>query len=352
MTSRQPRAVPREGLTAPVFDGMGAGDDLIVSLSFSPGLTDRQLHVVYRWLRALAQSADRGDPGKSPFETAEPFVHEHLFHARLGNLHDSRAAVLALIADLTAASARIKDSFFARWRWRPDGVMGPSRDPRAPAEHPDVATVREYLDRLWDPDAVPPASELEVDLRGGFLDRNELVLEHRGTPLFFPDLRIGYGVAPYGLAPADRRTEEVRRVVVEALDAGWRTLFKAPGMAHTRPQPLSHDGGVDQVDRIVCGTRSGYLFSIEAVQLLDRPAPSSCRYREYELMEAVLDAVGRLGLAPVVTWQRYGTPLMGRIRRPDTVEVQLWEPGGGHADHPGLDVPFRVGQAGDGPPVE
>jgi hypothetical protein len=330
-----------------VFDRVGATEDLIVSLSFLPGLTDRQIRVVHRWLRAMEASPERADPDVSPFAAVEPFVHEYLFHARIGNLRDPRAAVRALLAELNAAGVRIRDSFYACWEWRPTGVMGPRRDPRAPAEATGITSPREYLDRLWDPRSAPPPSEVEADLKGGFVALDELVLEHRGAPLYLPGFRIGYGTVPFDHAPPDRRTDEVRRVVVDALAEGWRSLFKAPGKGHTRPQPLDADGVVDRVSRITCGTRVGYLFAIESVQLLDRPSPRSCRFREYELMEAVTDAVGRLGLAPVVTWQRFGTPaMMGPIRRPDTVDVQLWEAGGDHTSHRGLDVPWPINVVG------
>lgn len=340
-----PRAVPREGLDAPVFDGMGAEDHLIVSLSFAPALTDQQMHVVYRWLRTVECSPDRVDSNASPFDVVEPFVHEQLFHVRVGNLADPRAVVRSLIDDLTAAGVRIKDSFYARWGWRPDGVMGPCPDPRAPRGVTGFANARELLDQLWDFAAEPPASELESDLKGGFIAQDELILEHRGTPLFFPGFRIAYGTVPFLRVPADERTEQVRRVLIESIIDGWRTLYKAPGKGHSRPQPLAFDGSLDRIDRIECGTRVGYLFTIEAVQLLDRPSPATCRFREYELMEAVLETVTKQELAPVVTWQRYGTTVMTPIKCPEAVAIQLWEVGGDHRGHPGLDESPPLGQA-------
>jgi hypothetical protein len=338
MTIYQPRAVPRDGLAEPVFDGLGPAEDLIVSLSFAPGLTDRQMRVMYRWLRETERSDNRRDPAGSPFVAAEPFVHEHLFHARIGGIDDPRSAVAALVGDLTAAGARIKDSFFACWEWRAEGVMGPRRDPRAVRETVSFDSALDYLEHLWDPRAVPPASELESDLKGGFLSEGDLILEHRGSPLFFPGFRVAYGTVPCARLPWDERTAEVRGTLVEALSEGWRTIFKSPGKRHIRPQPLgSDDSRVDTIERITCGSRVGYMFTIEAVQLLDRPSPTSCRYREYELMEALLTVIGRRSLAPIVNWRRNGTPmLVPPIKRPDTVDIQLWEPRGDHSVHPGI----------------
>lgn len=334
MIAHQPRAVPREGLCNPVFDGMGATEDLIVSMSFLPGLTDEQVRVVHRWLRSLSEPGGLGDPLVSPLAATEPFVHEHLFHARLGNLHDPRGAVQRLIDKLTVAGAQIQDSFYACWEWRPDGIMGPRPDPRAPTPATEISTMTDYLDRLWDPRLAPPNSEVDTDLVGGFVVLDQLVLEHRGSALYFPEARIGYGLAPFTLCPVDRRTSEVRRTVIASLAAGWRTLFKAPGKGHARPQPVSSTGIADQIDKIACGTRVGYLLSIEAVELMDRPSPQACRFREYELMEALLDAVAQLALAPVVTWQRFGIPtVLTPISQPETVEIQLWEVGGEHASH-------------------
>lgn len=338
MTIYQPRAVPRHGLAEPVFEGLGPAEDLIVSLSFAPSLTDRQMRVMYRWLREMERLGSRRDPTGSPFAATEPFVHDQLFHARIGGTDDPRGAVAELVGDLTAAGARIKDSFFACWEWRADGVMGPRRDPRAPRETVTFDSALDYLDHLWDPSAVPPASELESELKGGFLAEGDLILEHRGTPLFFPGFRVAYGTVPCTRLPTDERTSEVRRTVVEALSEGWRTVFKSPGKRHIRPQPLGNDDSrVDLIERISCGTRVGYMFTIEAVQLLDRPSPTTCRYREYELMEALLTAVSRRSLAPIVNWRRNGTPmLVPPIKRPDTVDIQLWELVGDHRVHPGI----------------
>ena len=338
MIAQHPRAVPREGLDNPAFDGAGDVEDLIVSLSFLPALTDEQMLLIHRWLRGLATAPGRGDPTVSPLAVAEPFVHEHLFHARVGNLRDPRAEVRSLIGELVANGAQIRDAFYACWEWKSNGIMGPRGDPRAPAEVTGVSSAREYLDRLWDPRSAPPASELDADLKGGFMSMGELVLEHRGAPLFFPGARIGYGIVPFERLQPDRRTEQVRRALVGALDEEWKGLFKAPGRGQLRPQPVNSEGAIDQIEKIACGTRVGYLFSIETVQLLTRPSPQSCRFREYELMEAVLDAVGQLGLASVVMWQRFGTPtMMGPIKQPSMIDMQVWEIGGDHTGHPGLD---------------
>jgi hypothetical protein len=343
MNAHQPRMVPRGGLDNPVFDGVGGAEELIVSLSFLPGLTNEQTHRVHQWIRALETAPDLVDPARSPFAAAEPFVHENLFHIRIGNLHDPRRRIRSFVDGLMADGVWIRDSFYACWEWRPDGVMGPRRDPRAPAVATEVATVRDFLDRLWDPTADPPASEIDEDLKGGFMVMDELILEHRGAPLFLPGIRIGYGIVPFDRVPLDKRTEVVRRDLVDALANGWNTLFKAPGKQDLRPQPLNSEGAVDQIEKIRCGTRTGYMFSVETVQLLDRPSPYSCRFREYELMEAVLDTVQNTGLAPVVTWQRYGTPtMMDPIKRPDLLDVQLWEVGGDHTGQPGLDCGWPV----------
>jgi hypothetical protein len=343
MITHQLRAVPRDGLRHPVFVDMGSEEDLIVSLSFLPGLTNAQMAVVHRWLKGLDSESKLGDMKVSPLAAGEPFVHEHLFHARIGNLRDPRWAVDSLISSLTEAGGQIRDCFFACWERRPDGIMGPRRDPGAPEPFGNITCMREYLDRLWDFAATPPPSEVETDLKGGFMSMDQLILEHRGSPLYFPEVRVGYGVVPADRQAADRRTSEVRRSVVESLTWGWKTVFKAPGRAEARPQPVNRSGDVDQIDRIRCGTRIGYRFSIQCVQLLDRPSPSSCRYREYELMEAMIDTVARLELAPIVTWQRFGTPTaLKPIAQPETVEVQLWESGGDHTDHRGLDQPWPI----------
>lgn len=348
MTTVLPRAVPRDGLANPVFENMGWDEDLIVSLTFSPSLTDQQIWKIRNWLRGLGGSRDHGDP----CAREDPFVHEWSFFARVGNLADPRGAVLSLINDLAASGAKIRDSFFSCWERRDNGVMGPRHDPRAPQECIGCVDSAEYMDRLWNENMAPPANEREQDLTGGIIVMDELILECRGSRLYFPEARIGYGLLPFVLddntananpdagtnacanalagvqvqVEAQRRTDEVRGALITAVEKGWETLFKAPGRGHLRPMPLDSQGHVDKIDRIRCRERIGYHFSVAAVELLDRPAPHRCRFREYELMEAVIEAVRECGLAPVITWQRQGTPIvLPPIKQPETVEVQIWE---------------------------
>jgi hypothetical protein len=43
-------------------------------------------------------------------------------------------------------------------------------------------------------------------------------------------------------------------------------------------------------------------------------------------MEAVIAAVEATELAPVINWQRFGTPLLvPPIKQPDSIEIQLWD---------------------------
>ncbi|MBT8225591.1 MAG: hypothetical protein HKP61_16615 [Dactylosporangium sp.] len=326
MTVMQPRVVPRDGLANPVFDGMGREDDLIVSLTFAPGLTDAQVRLVLVWIREVERSWQPGDPGTSPFAAGEPFVHEQQFHARISGLPDSRRRVRSLIDDLVAGGVRIHDGFFACWRPNASGVLRPRPDPRAPQETSNLADLADYADRLWNPDLAPPPSEVAAELTGGFLVSDELVVEHRGSPLYLPGLRIGYGLLSCDHVPADRRTEEVRAALIAAVKRRWLAVFKAPGREGTRPLPRSQAGGADRIDTIVAGSRRGYSCTIDAAQLLDRPSPTTCRYREYELMEALLDTVDAAGLAPVITWRRFSTPVvLPPLGQPVAIVLQLWE---------------------------
>jgi hypothetical protein len=233
-----------------------------------------------------------------------------------------------------------KDAWFTRWGMLPHvGVMGPLPDPRMPPTRPGYPNPRAYLDDLWNPEAVMPASEFDRELKGAFMARGDnLVLEVRGMPLFWPGWRIGYGLHPILDLPSDPRAGVVAQALVAHLTARWRDVFKAPGKEHMRPVPRDRDWTEDRVSKVRCGTRVGYTFSIESVQLLDWPAPPVCRFREAELFEAVLTAASELALAPVVTWQRFGKDLMmGPLRKPEEVVIQLWERGGEHGSHPDLD---------------
>ena len=140
----------------------------------------------------------------------------------------------------------------------------------------------------------------------------------------------------------------MRRELADAIEEAWRDLALPPGPEAERPRARSRDGADDAVERITCGTRVGYAFAIDSAQLLDWPAPDWCRFREPELVEALAGVALRLGLAPVITWQRFGEPLLGPLRQPQQHVFQLWEPGGDHAGQPGIDVAQGAGVGEDG----
>jgi hypothetical protein len=70
---------------------------------------------------------------------------------------------------------------------------------------------------------------------------------------------------------------------------------------------------------------TGYAFGLDCVELLHDASPSRFRYREQEMMEAFAATIAKLGLEPVVLWQRYGDPIFGPLTRATNYVVNLWE---------------------------
>lgn len=298
------RMVPREGLSNPVFAAMQASDHLIVAISFARPLDATQKAAAQAELDALG-ALPTADPSESVFQVFEPFLGDYQMAFRIGNTAGAARAVWDMTTRLSQHGVQFRDAFFSRWAFQPHlNAMGPVADPRAPMERPGYPNPKMYLDDLWNPQApMPPASEFPMDLKGAFMaGEDRLVLEIRGTPIHFPGFRIGYGLHPTDFAPPDARAEQVRQALVTALEVGWRDLFKAPGKEHMHPTPRDREGNEAGIEKVVCGTRVGYSFAVESVQLLDWPCPDFCRFREYELFEAALSVVAQLGLAPVITW--------------------------------------------------
>lgn len=179
------------------------------------------------------------------------------------------------------------------------------RDPRAPTFIP---LPEDDDDALWRAsfDQTPLAPLPEEADPCDYYDPDEM--REIRLPIYDPDVKVICGiVTEVDDLEWEPRATEVARAVIAALD----TRFN--GAAPQIWNKASEGNG--PVDRIEREGRRGYGF---AVQMNDdamfRTYPGAVRFREYELVMALCDAVKALHLEPVVHWTRY-----------DPYIINLWE---------------------------
>lgn len=119
-----------------------------------------------------------------------------------------------------------------------------------------------------------------------------------GVPQWLTGLRIVQGLSEVDYRRGDERSSVVAAAVLAALSARF---------AGQPPVVRDRHGAAGRVDAIADADRRGYGFAIDGKSdaMLAR-YPSSARRREYELMQAMRDAVAASGLDPVVQWDRDG----------------------------------------------
>ena len=335
---------PKEGLGFRGFEGAGAGDEIRVTICFEPNLNDDQilkLQQVYdkwaTWLqtRAIGQLTERHEPWFAPYA----------FSVRFKNAEVPVPAAQLLIEETVALELPIKEVTVGRFRKDPNAPMTQQLHPVIPAvPHPDdphgetmFPTFDAYLAACFDLSSPPPRSESFQHLLAGRWLQNYsgVAYDERIFTLHDPEVRICYGVTQEGFVEDDARTQQIAETMIQTITQylGSQRVWNFPSQRRgpLNPRPLKRDGNPG-VERLIFGGRTGYLFGVEALDIMQDIGPQVFRFRDVELFEAICAAVKQLGLAPVVTWQRFGQPLDGPsavgIAHPFDPEwyiMNLWE---------------------------
>jgi len=318
--------VPVGGLEHPVFQGTGAKDDVLVVLQFPAAYPKEIIDGLWEKIEAWSATLERVDPQASWF-TEQPWLSRQALRARLTNLRAPREAAMALLALVQAHGVDIKEAFFARWRQLPDmEIWGPVPDPRARVGQTHFDTPEAFMAAAFGLSQEPPPSEYDWELRGAFEKEDQsLLLEDRGAPLYWPGLRICYGLAPDAFVEPDERTSEIAEALADALDKAFSPIFYPAHMPEWRPAPWDHNGTKHRIDRLSHGGRTGYGFAIGAGDLMHVYTQGNLRYREYEVFDALARVIATKNLAPVVTWCRQSRPLLGPLSQPRAHIFQVWE---------------------------
>jgi hypothetical protein len=286
------------------------------TLLFKGRLGEPALDLAERAVLSWFESAEWG--GCVPTLVEETLTPECLHFAVTGvkSAHGALGSLLRTLGDIGVPVSR---GVFTRSRADGDrDAIVRSMDPRArpQVEYDDP---RDWWRACFDLEAPPPMSEDRVELAyddNAILEVGETTYaERRGLPLHVPDVRICYGLADVVFEEDDPpRGGDVARALDGALDHHFRGGDEALRRPSHYNRLLEHGA---PLDRIRAGSRVGYSCAFTAVDLREFLHDHLFRYREYELMLALRDAVRALGLEPVICWRRF----RGRY------VVQMWERG-------------------------
>lgn len=333
-------AVPAEGLTHKVFETDEPGLQLRATWCYgaelSPEVNLAIQQVFYNWKDLMEFDAQGQVLHNNRFWMAD-----YALSVRVQNLADPVRSVRLLEQALVDVGAPIQEVTYAPLSSRREApfmlygtlaVPHPD-DPGGSAFFPDFET---YLGACFDRNGTPPASESLQHLLAGRWNQREgtIFTDERVMSLHLPDIRVCYGCAQDTFVDPDPRTAQVGAALTEALERRFdrSRIWVFPGNRNwTTPVPTTRDNDVG-VEKIINHGRVGYCFGVDSFPLLQDVGPDVFRYREPELMEAVADAVRQLGLAPVITWQRFGNPLpgpamagMAHPMQPTVYVVNVWE---------------------------
>ncbi len=292
--------VPVEGTSHPAFASAGPEDALDVYLVFGLAVDSRLslgpsiLKPFRAWRRALIASSD----GKAVIERR---VDRRSLNVVVYGVAQPAAAVARLVEAYRLSRLQLSEVFLVRHALDSSGELADTvADPRMP-EAVDYPDTESFWRAVFDPDSAPPPSEDPSRMASPMtFSDGQVLYETRGMPLYLPGVRIVYGTSEVEILPPDLRAKQVAQVL-------RRRLFNI-FPSGTAPAFFDGDGQKRRVTRVRHGQRIGYSFAIkrdpDSVGFFAVRYPEAFRFREYELMRGVASAIERLGLEPVILWNR------------------------------------------------
>jgi hypothetical protein len=318
VSSSYPRRilVPEEGPGCPLFSAVEAGDTVEATILFGKPLAESQLDNAEAALLGWFAGAEWG--GRVPILVDERLTASCL-HVAVTGVRTAESALRLLLDVLVGTGVPVQRAVFARLREDGDRDalvrgMDPSARPQVEYDDPDA-----WWEACFDASAAPPLSEDRAELASddnGLLEIGRTTyVERRGLPLHVRDVRICYGLAEVARGPLLEEAEQVRAdEVARALRTAIQERFGGIDAPPSTSRVLTRDV---PLDCIRSGGRLGYACAFKAGDLREFLHDHLFRYREYELMLALREAIRALDLEPVVCWRRFDRRYV----------VQLWERG-------------------------
>jgi hypothetical protein len=290
-----PVLVPREGAEHPAFAGLRKRDGVEVLVGFEAPLTrgaiERLKSVVHGWIGRADWRAAGGRARFAPIEVGGG-------GARIVFTGAPRPReVLTDLVRVLPRHFRVRDIALSRRPIGSDGVPGaPLEDARLPKQR-GYRTEPAWWKASFDPKSPQPYVEDEAGMFSvAQTEEGQLIPETRPASLFFDGVRIAYGLGDVRYPRVDERTREVSRVVRKCLTASFHG--KRPALYNHKAE---RDVAFDKISR---GGRVGYAFAIGRDDEMISTYPGCFRFREHELMSGLVEAIARLGLEPVIHWDR------------------------------------------------
>lgn len=329
--------VPREGFAHPVLESIPEDHVLDMVLGFAEPLTPQATEKLKTTVDGWAEALERTSEGRAQFRIG---FNGQAFTVALFGVERPHPHLDALVPAVKEAGLAPAEIVYGVQEVGAGGEAGSFvEDPRidmgsesfgelvTPQDRADAVTVKAVragsddgdedndakMLAFWRAcfDATRPAPPF-LDPQGMFsvltLNDGGMVTERRSLLPYAPHLRVGYGLASVDDRPVEERDRQVSEGIRRALEGSFP--------AGARPPLLNAAGDEDgPCDCIVAYGRRGWRFAVDREAMLAL-YPFDFRYREYELLAGLADAIAALGLAPVIHWDRGGVYL-----------INLWEAG-------------------------
>ncbi len=316
-----PSWLPREALAHPLFAAIPDGHAMTVVVGFVEPLEDDRAQALQQTVEDWAGAASwgGGEPG-----FAVDFNGQFLSVGWVG-VSTAREPTEQLLARLDEAGFDVREVALGVREVDDDGNPGAflpdTRIDLGADGYADLLGADEALPDEDDEDEEGDGSERQRSLMNAFwrasfdvdrptppvldpagmfsmiqLDDGSMLSERRCVMPLLPGVRVGYGLVDVEDREVDARTHEVGETVRRCLDDAFPV--------GARPMVFNREAEPDgTIDPIAAHGRRGYAFALQREQMI-APYPGTFRYREYELLDGLANAVDSLGLAPVIHWSR------------------------------------------------
>jgi hypothetical protein len=283
--------IPHQGFEDYHFADLQQGEGLLLIGSFAHAIRGEAkvlLEKIYEiWFDTMTWENYGGTP-QINFS-----VQDTSFSLWIWRASASKEALRQLINEIKRSPLQLTEVYISKRYVLQDGSQGDVINP------PHIPIQEVYLDptQWWEAgfntQFSAPMSEPINMPQSTAIYKDQKIFELKDSRLFLPDVRVVYGVAGANYISPSKYCATVMDVIKQH----FKTYF------NELPTLTNRHGKSDKVDLLFNNHRLGYAFYVPRQQMVANYS-TSFRFREYEMMLSLRDAINHLHLSPTIHWTK------------------------------------------------
>ncbi len=295
-------SIPEAGINHANFERLAKNECIDMMFNFAYYLDEDAAALLDKLLNLWINKTNWKEAGGKPVFITE--IQENILHLAITNVRSPQKAIRMLVFELQRVPLGLESVYFCGRKVSRKGRMEEVLQEPLTANQVVYNDEQAWWDASFDWEKAPPISEQVERVIATTADGQSQLMEKRGMRLYLDDCRIVYGTAG---AEVFSRNNYCTSIATYLTQLFGKYFHGFP------PKLLNKYGDPDHVDLLIRQGRQGYRFRLEPA-LLTVNYPKTFRFKEYELMLLLREAIQTLHLSPVIHWTR-----------DEYYEINLWE---------------------------